>query len=353
MTAVHQLLPVLSYGDAIGGATLRTRDMLRRLGFESSIFAEVIDARLRNEALPADRLPVDMRSSDALIYRLSIGSRAATLFELTRAKRIIVYHNITPAIYFRDTNPQVVYWLCLGRDDLRRLAPMADLVLADSHFNLDEARELGARNGRVLPIAMDLNRLQPRAARGSVPPMLLFVGRAAPNKRHDVLLRAVAALRASGRSDCHLVLVGSGDTNPAYVRALGRLAEGLGIADAVTIEARRVSDRELAGHYERADVFATASEHEGFCVPLVEAMSFSLPVVAYGGGAIPETVGPAGMLLHTHDPLVWAAALERALSDQGLRRTLQAAGRARVRDFDPALLMDELRRAVESIGVTA
>src|SRR5438552_11123815 len=106
MTAVHQLLPVLSYGDAIGNATLRTQAVLRRLGFESSIFADVIDQRLARSARPADQLPTTLNAEDGLVYHLSIGSPLAARFEAARARRIIVYHNITPPAFYRDTNAQ-------------------------------------------------------------------------------------------------------------------------------------------------------------------------------------------------------------------------------------------------------
>ena len=353
MAAVHQLLPVLSYGDAIGNATLRTRAVLRNLGFESVIYADVIDRRLAHRARPAAELPSTLGAGDGLIYHLSIGSPLASRVEGTEARRIVVYHNITPASFFRDTNVQVKYWADRGRQDLLRLSSCADVFIADSLFNLDDARRFGVARGVVIPPALDLDRLAPLPATGSSPPILLFVGRAAPNKRHDVLIRALCALRATTSREYRLVMVGSGDDTGAYVASLERLARLLGVASAVSFVVQRVLDDELAAHYRAANALVTASEHEGFCVPVVEAMAFSLPVLAHAAAALPETVGHAGILMRSSDPLTWAAAMERIVTDAPLRSTLIAAGRRRLEDFAQPVFAARLARALEDIGLVA
>src|SRR5438105_6230283 len=193
VTAVHQLLPVFSVGDAIGSAVLRTETMLRRLGFESRIYAELYDERLAGVSTPAERLPDEIGENGAVLYHLSIGSAMAALFERLPAKRCVVYHNITPAAYYRGTNPRVTYWLERGRSDLARLAPVADLVIGVSAFNLEEARSYGAHRCAVVPPPADLGRLRPRPSHPADPPVILFVGRVAPNKRHDELIRVLAA----------------------------------------------------------------------------------------------------------------------------------------------------------------
>lgn len=351
MTAVHQLLPVLSYGDAIGAATIRMRAMLRSMGFESGIFAGALDNRMRSLASAARDLPTDLGRDDAVVYHLSIGSPLSTLFAMTAARKVVVYHNITPAKYFRDTNPVVSYWVEQGRKDLELLAPISDLVLGDSAFNLDDAVRAGANKCLELPLALDLDRLSPGPAVGSRPPVVLFVGRAAPNKRHDVLIRGLAAARATSGNAFRLMMVGTGDDTSAYVAALRRLAKELGVADAVEVRDERVADRMLGQYFRQADAFATASEHEGFCAPAIEAMSFSLPVVAYRAGALPETIGEAGILLPTHDPITWATALQRVLTDERLRRQLALAGRGRVAHFDPTLQNARLHDVLASIGI--
>lgn len=349
--AVHQLLPVLSYGDAIGGAVLRTRAMLRRLGFRSAVYADLIDQRLAREAHPAAELAAGVGPGDAVLYHLSIGSPLARLVETLPARRVVVHHNITPPDFYRDTSVRVVYWLKRGERDLRRLAPVADLVIGDSTYNLEAAVAAGARRSVVIPPPVDLARLSPREARPQSPPQMLFVGRIAPNKRVEELVRALAALRGTCVPDARLVVGGSADDTGAYLAGLRSLAGRLGVAGAVDLPTRRLTDEELGARYASATVFATASEHEGFCIPLLEAMAFSVPVVARAAGAVPETLGDAGVLVESRDPLVWAALIGRLMTDPRLRRALAAAGRRRLADFAEDAIGERLAAALRGLGL--
>ncbi|HEX3604885.1 MAG TPA: glycosyltransferase [Candidatus Dormibacteraeota bacterium] len=329
------------------------RSMLRGLGFRSEIFADLIDRRVAREARPADELARRTGDGSTLLYHLSIGSPLARMVEGFEGPRVLVYHNITPPDFYRGTSPRVVYWLERGERELRRLAPLADLVIGDSTYNLEAPLAAGARRHAVVPPPVDLSRLAPRAARPARPPVVLFVGRLAPNKRQEELIRVLAALRATAAPDARLVLAGSADDTGGYLAGLRRLAERLGVADAVDIPARRLSDVELGAHYAAASAFACASDHEGFCIPLLEAMAFSVPVVAHAAGAVPETLGDAGVLVRDRDPLVWAGLLGRVLTDQRLRATLTAAGRRRLEDFSTAATTRRLEAALREIGVVA
>ena len=351
MTAVHQLLPVFSVGDAIGSAVLRTETMLRRLGFESRIYAELYDERLAGVSTPAERLPDEIGENGAVLYHLSIGSAMAALFERLPAKRCVVYHNITPAAYYRGTNPRVTYWLERGRSDLARLAPVADLVIGVSAFNLEEARSYGAHRCAVVPPPADLGRLRPRPSHPADPPVILFVGRVAPNKRHDELIRVLAALRATTMPRARLVLAGNSEDTETYVDRLRDFAAELGVAEAVDLSGRRRSDAEIGDLYASAAVYACASEHEGFCVPLLEAMAFDVPIVALAAGAVPDTLGDAGILLGHRDPLVWASVIDRAVNDQGLRSELAARGRHRLVEFGGPAVERRLGEALASAGI--
>jgi glycosyltransferase involved in cell wall biosynthesis len=343
---------VLSYGDAIGGAVLRMRAMLRRLGFRSEIYADLIDRRLGREAAPAEALAGRLGRDDALLYHLSIGSPLARLVESTPARRVIVYHNITPPAFYRGTSPRVVYWLERGERELAHLAPLADLVIGDSTYNLEAPLAAGARRHAVVPPPVDLSRLAPRPSRPAQPPVVLFVGRIAPNKRQEELIRVLAALRATAAPEARLVLAGSADDTGGYLAGLRRHAERLGVADAVEIPGRRLTDAELGAHYASAGVFACASDHEGFCIPLLEAMAFSVPVVAHAAGAVPETLGGAGLLVSGRDPLVWAGLVGRVLGDERLRAGLAAAGRRRLADFSEEAITRRLEAALAGIGIT-
>jgi len=334
MTAVHQLLPVYSVGDAIGGAVLRIQAMLRHLGFLSEIYAELWDERLAGTR-PAQRLLDDAGGDDAVL----------------RSRRGIVYHNITPPAYFRTVNPHVTAQLEQGQDDLIRLAPIADLVIGVSAFNLEDARRFVARRCAVVPPPVHLERLRPRPSRPAAPPSILFVGRIAPNKRVEELLRMFAALRATAMPDARLVIAGNAEDNEVYLAGLQDFAEQLGVAGAVDLSGRRRDDAEIGGLYASAAVYACASEHEGFCVPLLEAMAFEVPIVAFAAGAVPDTLDAAGILLGNRDPLVWAAAVDRLVRDGALRRRLIAAGRRRLADFSEAAVEQRLAAALRTAAI--
>jgi len=348
--AVHQLLPDFAFGDAIGAITLQTRAMLRELGFASEIYAAVIDERLHDTAHPAARLDDDLHAGDAVIYHLSIGSPLAFTVAALRAPVMILYHNITPPAYYRATNPRIAQRLEDGRAELALLAPRVALCAGVSEFNVEEMRLLGARRTAVVPPLVNLQRLRPRPSRPQSPPLLVFVSRVAPNKRHDDLIRALAALRSTAQPQARLVIVGRTTDTEDYVAALRQLARDLGVDDAVDW-AGRLDDAAVGDLYARASAYVCASEHEGFCVPLLEAMAFDVPVVAYAAGAIPDTLDGAGVLLRHKDPLVWAATIDRLLRDAALRAALTAAGRRRLEDFSAGVVRARLAAALASIGV--
>ncbi len=348
--AVHQLLSDYAFGDAMGAITEQTQAMLHRLGFESVIYADVIDPRLRDRCRPATELRGDLRQGDAVIYQMGVGSPVAAMFASLPVTRVVMYHNITPPAYFRATNPRVAARLVAGREQLRMLVQRVELCAGVSQFNVEEMRLLGARRTAVVPPVADLRHLHPRPSQPSQPPLLLFVSRVAPNKRHEHLIRVLAALRATAQPQARLAIVGRFTDTEDYVASLQRLAADLGVADAVEWTGR-LGNEAVGDLYARASVFVSASEHEGFFVPLLEAMAFAVPVVAYAGGAVPDTLDGAGVLLRHRDPLVWAAVVDRVVRDAALRQRLVAAGRRRLQDFTPERVEDALRAALASVGV--
>jgi L-malate glycosyltransferase len=348
--AVHQLLSDFAFGDAMGVITVQTQQMLRNLGFASEIYADVIDPRLRSQCKPARELDRDANDGDAVIYQMGVGSPVAYQLARMRGPRIVMYHNITPPAYFRDTNPRVAARLVRGREELRMLVPRVELCAGVSAFNVEEMRLLGARHTAVVPPVADLQHLHPRPSTPSNPPLLLFVSRVAPNKRHDDLIRVLAALRATAQPRAELAIVGRFTDTEDYVHSLQQLARDLGVEEAVHWTGR-LSHEDVGDLYARASVFISASEHEGFSVPLLEAMAFDVPVVAYAAAAVPDTLADAGVLLPNKDPLVWAAVIDRVIRDAALRARLIAAGRRRLDDFTPEHVQQRLAEALSGIGV--
>jgi len=254
---------------------------------------------------------------------------------------IVDYHNITPASFFEPWEARVASELADGRRQLATLAPRASLGLADSGFNQAELDALGFGPTRVAPVLVDIgaldrppdrrthDRLRREAGRGA---SWLFVGRLAPNKAQHDVIKAFAAYRRVFDPAARLRLVGAA-SSARYRRALEQFVRGLGLGGAVEL-CGSVTPAQLVAHYRAADVFVCLSDHEGFCVPLLEAMLHRLPIVAFGATAVPETLGGAGLCLPDKDPMTVAHAVHRVVSDDQVRATMVALGTQRLADFD-------------------
>ena len=345
MAAIHQLVPSFSARDAIGSHTVQVQRVLHGLGVESEIFVGEASRDLRRAVRPYRDLP-DVRPGERrwLLYQCSTGSALADWLLHRPEPKLSNYHNITPAPFFEPWEPHVGAELVEARRQLAALSPAVSLGIADSAYNEAELVATGYRATTVVPILLDtaafdhdvdaaaLRRLEAAKAGGGAD--WLFVGRVSPHKAQHDLVRAFAAHRAVFDPHARLHVVG-GPSSHAYWTALERLVAALGLGDAVDL-AGSVPPGELAARYRVADVFVCLSDHEGFCVPLLEAMHHEVPIVAYGAAAVPETLGAAGLVLDDKAPLLVAAAVDRVIRDEGLRRSLVAAGRARLDDLSLA-----------------
>ena len=358
MTAVHQFLPTFAPRDAIGTHALHVRRILRGMGVESEIYAEGIVRGGGGVARPyrsfARRRP-PAAGPTWLLYQLSTGSAVAEFVQARPEPKLVNYHNVTTASLFAPWEPHVAVECAEGRRQLRELAPLVMLGIAVSSFNEAELQEAGYRSTVVAPVLADLDgdgggpdpsvRARLARAREQGGADWLFVGRVAPHKcQHDVV-RAFAVYRKLYDPRARLHLVGGAGSH-AYVTMLELYVASLGLAGAVDL-AGSVPAGALRAHFEAADVFVCLSEHEGFCVPIVEAMRAGVPVVALAAAAVPETVAGAGLLLDGKDPLQVAAAVHRVVADPAVRAGLVAAGTRRAEDFT---LERATRRFTEVMG---
>lgn len=341
---IHQVIVSASPGDAITTLALETRALLRRIG-PSEIFARYLDHRLEGEVLPVSCYP-SRRSArygqDLLIYHASIGEPELVSFLLDRPERLIlVYHNITPAPFFTAYDPAFARLLALGRSELVLLRERVILALAVSEFNAAELEALDYRNVHVSPPILTLGemcRVQPHPATQQLlesrgpGPLMLFVGQLLPHKRPDILLQAYCILATYLMPEARIALVGSARLL-GYYQALQGFLRQANLPDAWLCGSLDLA--ELVAFYRSASLFVTASEHEGFCIPLLEAMGFGLPVVARDYAAIPETLDGAGFLLPKGTgPVLLAEAMAEVIEDAGLRNDLVARGTERLRAFD-------------------
>jgi glycosyltransferase involved in cell wall biosynthesis len=312
------------------------RDILRAAGHTSEIYTDLVhDASRRDGAHPLR----DYRgNADVIVYQMAIGSLAADAALAQRAPIVVNHHNFTPLHLLAGWDSVAAYGVGWGRAQLRQLAPRARLGIGVSHYNEADLIEAGFARATVVPILINVNALGRATPDASVArtdaTTWLFVGRIAPNKAQHDLVKALAASRRFFDSDARLVLVGGGVDTP-YGQTLTEFVHALDLDDAVTLTGP-VADAELAAHYANADVFVSASDHEGFCVPLLEAMAHGVPIVAHAEAAVPETLGDAGLLLDSKDPCTLATAVQRVMNDDTLRKQLVDAGSRRVLDFDVA-----------------
>lgn len=346
---VHQIVPTLSPGDAVGSHTLAVRDTLRAAGLASEIFSDDVAPALAGEAHALDTLPPAGTEGLALLYQCSIGNGVVDRL-LARPEPLIVdYHNLTPVAQLLRWAPDMAHLVGWGRGQLGDLAARSVLGIGDSAFNVEELRTAGFTRTAVVPILLDVADLRhPHPSRADRPGRRwLFVGRIVPNKAQHQLVLALAWHRAVHDPEAELRLVGR-DAAPAYTAALRQLVGELDLEGAVHLVGG-VDDAALAREYAEADVFVCLSDHEGFCIPVLEAMANDVPVVAYASSALPETVGSGGLLLPAKDPATVSTAVHRLATDRPLQAAMVERGTRRVATFDRAHTAPRLLEALGSV----
>jgi L-malate glycosyltransferase len=344
---VHQVLATLGYGDAIGHEVLGINRVLREAGYESEIFVDTVDARLEHMTRDYRDLVSFGSPDNILIHHFSIGSRASRIAFALPDRMVLVYHNITPPEYFVNVHPLLVRQCYRGRRELSAYADRCDLALGDSEFNRQELEAMGFPRTGVLPVVPGFSHLDAppdRRITGEFDDELtnvIFVGRITPNKRIDNVIRYFNAYQRLFNPRSRLLLVGSYSGFDRYHGMLTELVARLGATDVRFFG--HVTNAELAACYEVADLFLCASEHEGFCVPLVEAFREGIPVLAYAATAVPATMDGAGVLYDTRDPAHVAGLIDQVATDRRLRDRIvegQDAALARMlrHDFRRSLL---------------
>ena len=352
---INQWVPAAHRGDAIGDSARSVRDMLRRQGHESDIYALTIDDDLRSDIRPfAD--PGATRG-DVTIFHFALPSPMTEAFRrLVGGGRVLQYHNITPAGFFADYAPELFRLAAIGRQELASLVGHVDLALGDSEFNRRELEDLGFAPTGVLPIAVDTGRITNAPRRPALEKILgdgliniLFVGRIVPNKRIDDHIRLAEVYKRYVDSYYRFIFVGRYDGVPAYyaqVRAL--IAEYRMLPDRFWFTGP-VPDEDLGAFYRWADAYVSLSEHEGFCVPLIEAMAADVPVLAYAAGAVPETLGGSGLLFAPKDLEVAAEMLGMLVYDRPLRARILEGQRQRLKDFAPERIEAQLTATLSAL----
>jgi L-malate glycosyltransferase len=333
---VWQVLSGAGPVDAVSRQALAFRERFAAWGWGGRDVAAFIDPR----ASGFDPLRALQPSSDdvLLIHYSAYAPRLRELLDLPNRK-LLLSHNVTPARWLWDHDAPIALQCELGRRQLPEYAARCDMAAGVSAYN---AAELGS--DVVIAPLVDLGWLSGHRGHTPMSPVVLCVGRLAPHKRQDEAIRAFALYRRRHAPGARLVLVGE-PLNDGYLSALRQLGERAGN---VSFE-HTLSQAELADRYASASAFLCLSEHEGFCIPLLEAFAAQVPVVARPAGGVPETAGDAALLVADRDPAVVAELLGLAVGDEPLRQELAARGLRRVEHYAPDRSAAALRAALEAL----
>jgi glycosyltransferase involved in cell wall biosynthesis len=343
---VHQILATLGYGDAIGHEVLGIHRTLRAAGYDSEIIVETADPRLEDLTVDYRDIVNDVGPDDLLIHHFSLGSRASRTAYALPARMALIYHNITPPEYFLGVHEQLVRQCYHGRRELTAYRTRCEIALGDSEFNRQELETLGFDPTGVLHVVPDFSHLDVTPDQRTLDAFddewtnILFVGRLIPNKRPDDLIRFFHSFKnINPRS--RLILAGSYGGFDKYLAQLHALIAALGVKDVHILG--QVTNEQLTALYDSADLFLCASEHEGFCVPLVEAFHKRVPVLAYAATAVPATMDGGGVLYEHKSPRRVAKLMETLTGDPELAERVlmaqdEALDRLRARDFEGTLL---------------
>src|SRR5437660_3027364 len=346
---INQWVPAAHKGDAIGDSARRIRDLLRRLGHDSELYALTIDDELAGDVQPFD--DPSARRGDLTIFHYALPSPMTAAFASLAGRRILQYHNVTPAAFFAPYDSALFRLALVGREELATLVDCVDLALGVSEYNRQELEAIGFESTGVMPLAVDLARITKRTGRPSIDYVLddelvnfLFVGRIAPNKKIEDHIRLAEHYKRYVDAYYRFIFVGRTDVVPRYYSTVRALMAEFRLLNDRFVFTGAVPDEELAVYYRHAAVYISLSEHEGFCVPLLEAMATDVPILAYSAAAVPETLGGAGVLFAPKD-LEQAAELLGALAfDDDLRAKVVAGQRRRLADFGDERIARDLTR---------
>ncbi|SVA31305.1 uncharacterized protein METZ01_LOCUS84159 [marine metagenome] len=352
---INQWLPAAHRGDAVGNSARRVRGLLRERGHESQVYALTIDADLNGDVLPFTD-PAAQRG-DVTILHFAISSPMSEALAALPAQRVIQYHNITPSHFFAGYDAATAALVTKGREELANLVGRVDLALGDSEYNRRELETLGFPDTGVFPIAIDTRRLT-----DAPPPLalehilrdgltnILFVGRIAPNKKLEDHLRLAEHYKRYVDAFHRFIFVGREDTCPRYYAMLRALMSRYQMTSERFWFVGSVPDEDLAAFYRTAHAYVSLSEHEGFCVPLIEAMASDVPVLAYASTAVPETLGGAGVTFSPKDLESAAEMLGLLVYDDGLRAGVLDGQRRRLEDFTDERFEAHLDQLVARFG---
>nr|WP_315475645.1 glycosyltransferase [uncultured Undibacterium sp.] len=352
--AIHQFHPACLTGDGVTNGMLFTQRLLRSLGFRSEIYCEHIPLDLQRDVRHVTQLALE--PDYVLLVHHSLGYENHFWLDALDVTKIMVYHNITPEQYLPEAGP-LRRLSVFGRQQLGHWAPFFLGGIGDSALNTEELHQAGFKHTQTIPLLVDLDRLRGgeinldllASLRGVV--NLLYVGRICENKQQLALLDVLFELKSICPQPVRLILAG-GISSSEYFTQIQERIHALDLVDQVLL-AGKISHTDLLTYYRAADVFVCMSQHEGFGMPLIEAMMFDVPVLAHASSGIPGTMGEGGLLLQEFDAKAMAALVQLVLTEPGVRRRIIAGQRRNLERFDAVAVKKELADYLSLLGIDA
>jgi len=353
---VNQWLAAAHRGDAIGDNARALRDLLRRWGLESEVYALTIDEELMDEVRPWS--DSDSRQGDVTILHFALPSPMTRALATLPGTRVLCYHNVTPARFLAPFDAGLARLAVIGRRELATLVGRVDLALGVSEYNRQELESMGFAETDVLPLIVDTARLIDAPPVPALDMLLddglaniLFVGRLAPNKRIEDHIRLAEQYKRYVDSYYRFIFVGRVDAVPTYYRAVRALVSKYRMLPERFWFTGAVPDAELSAYYRHAHAYVSLSEHEGFCAPLVEAMAMDVPILAYAAAAVPETLGGAGISFTPMDLEYAAELLGSVIYDEPVRTDVIAGQRRRRQAFSREQLEPQIEDVLAGAGI--
>lgn len=352
---IVQVLPTISYGDAVSNDVIALKGAIEKLGYKTEIYADTSDKRLpKNLVKPLAKLPKFGRD-DVVIYHMAIGSELNYTFGNMECKKVMVYHNITPPKFFERYNQGATNLTKEGYKAVKWLADKVDYCIADSEYNKSDLIKMGYKcRIDVLPIMIPFDDYRKEPDAEVIKKYkdgytnILFTGRIAPNKCQEDVIRSFAYYKKHYNEKSRLILVGSESVFINYKDRLMKYIDMLGVEEDV-IFSGHIKFSEILAFYNVADVFLCQSEHEGFCVPIVEAMFFGIPIVAYNSSAVGETMGNGGVLLNGKNALETAGVIDYVVKNEEVRRRILENQKVKLLDYDYNTIFKQFEQILNKI----
>ncbi len=352
---IFQVIENIVFGDAISNHAINIYKILKENRFETAIYAVNFDTRLDRTMVYSIKKMPELKEDDLVIYQMCQSSSINTMIVGWKCKKACMYHNVTPSDFFLPYDSFQSRFQQKGLKEIGKLKDVFDYVWGVSQFNCDNLIKMGYDAGKtsVSPILLDFSDFRQEPDQKTINRYsdnwvnILFVGRIAPNKKQEDIIRTFAYYKKYVNKKSRLILVGS-FFNSTYQYCLEKYIEELGVDD--VIFPGHISFKEILGFYSVANVLLCMSEHEGFCVPLLEAMLFDVPIIAYAAAAVPETLGGSGILLKDKDPAKVSFAIEQLVSNEDLRKEVITKQQQRLDDFNLEKLRNAFLKQIKRIS---